>query len=472
MDIVLPQVYSVACHTDHVGPGSTFVAIKGMKDDGIRHIMKALQKGAASIVVDEHAQIDPSVLDEIKQYNATLIKLSNTRRALAQLSAKALDFPAKKLRIVGVTGTKGKTTTCFVLEHLFTAAGYKTALISSVYNKIDTTIFATSLTTPQPDYLHEFFDACIKAGVEVIVMEVAAQALSLDRVYGIDFDGVIFTNFDREHGEFYASLDDYFNAKCLIFDQLKPNAPIIVNADDQWCHRIIETKPGVKTFGFEDRHAFMTGAVIYDASQMLKLCLRDGLVVECPSLFGRFNAYNLFAGITLAHALGISFKQIQQSLKTFIGVPGRLQAHQLPNGARCFIDKAHNPSSYRAVLGTLRSMTDHLIVVFGAGGERDKEKRPMMGQIASELGDILILTSDDPRSEDPEIIIQEILAGITPEKRTTVFCTSDREYAIRKAYECSRSSSIIVLLGKGNDEYQMIGTTKLYFNEREILASL
>lgn len=472
MKPIIKSIYPVACHTDHVGLGSTFVAIKGMKDDGIHHIVHALHKGATSIVVDEKAEIPSAILDEITCRSVTLHKVSNTRRALAHLSAQALDFPAKKLRIVGVTGTKGKTTTSFLLEHIFSSAGYKTALISSVYNKIGTTLFDTSLTTPQPDYIHMFFDACVQTGVDVVIMEVAAQALSLDRVYGIDFDGVIFTNFDLEHSEFYPSLDDYFKAKCLIFAQTKPQAPRVVNGDDQWCQKISQLFLSITTCAFHDKHAD-TSADVIDTMKGVQIFLPlNDCMIECPILFGHFNAYNVLMASTLAKALGISYTQIQESLKTFLGVPGRLQMYTLPNGSRCCIDKAHNPSSYRAVLGTLRSMTNHLIVVFGAGGERDTIKRPIMGTIASEFADMVILTSDDPRSEDPEIIIQDILAGISQERCANVFQDIDREFAIKKAYEFSKPGSIIALLGKGDDEYQLIRGVKNHFSEREIIASL
>ncbi len=471
MVITLPSIFPVACHTDQIGPGSIFVAIKGMHDDGIAYIPLALQKGATTIVIEDDVHLLLDLMQLIKKYNAKLITVPNTRGALAELSAQAVNFPAKKLKIIGITGTKGKTTTSFLIEHLLAVAGYKTALLSSVYNKIENTIFKTSLTTPHPDYLHIFFDVCLKAGVEYVVMEVAAQALSLHRTEGIAFDAVFFTNFDLEHSEFYHSLDEYFAAKCLLFKQVKIGAPQIVNADDQWCQKIVEKYKDIQTVGFKNQQAMVQGILLQNNADGLKIRVATD-VYRCRALLGEFNAYNMLTAIALVQQLGISVKQIQNGLLSFTGVPGRLQMHALPKGARCFIDKAHNPSSYRAVLGALRQLTNHLIVVFGAGGDRDKTKRPLMGKIAAELCDVVIVTSDDPRSEDPATIIQDVLVGIPRKYQHKVIREIDREHAIKKAYELSRPDSIVALLGKGTDEYQLINGEKHYFSEREIIQTL
>jgi len=228
----LPTIYPVACHTDHVGPGSIFVAIQGFKQDGVRYIQQALEKGATEIVVQDDAELSDLPL------GVHAHKVSDTRKALAELSAQAAGYPAKKLKIIGVTGTKGKTTTVYLIEQVLKTAGYKTARLSTVNNAILDRENKAQLTTPQPDYLHQFFKRCVQEDVEYVVMEVAAQALSLHRVHGLQFDGVIFTNFSQEHGEFYDSMEDYFAAKCTIFEQINPGSPVLVNADDAWCRKI------------------------------------------------------------------------------------------------------------------------------------------------------------------------------------------------------------------------------------------
>lgn len=465
----LPYIYPVTCHTDHVGLGSTFVAIQGMKEDGINYIPLALKKGASRIVVEESASLHDDVLKIIEQHNAELIRVSNTRKALAQLSAETLGFPTKQLKIIGVTGTKGKTSTCFLLQHILQSAGYKTALLSTVYNKIDTTIFKTDLTTQHPDYLHVFFDQCVQSNVEFVVMEVAAQALSLDRINSIEFDGIIFTNFDLEHSEFYATMDDYFAAKCKIFEHAKSEAPICLNADDAWCKKI--SVKNASLFSLKDQQSHYFAIIKNNNCTGLQLTLDINDYV-CPKLFGEFNAYNILAASSLLKCLGVSSDALQEGLLSFFGIPGRMQMHQLPNGARAFIDNAHNPSSYKALLQTLKGLTSDLIVVFGCGGQRDKIKRPLMGKIAAQYCDTIILTSDNPRTENPADIVEDIFSGIEVQNHIKVIKELDRQQAIKKAYELSKSNSIIAILGKGHDEYQLINDIKYHFSEREILQSL
>ena len=230
--ITLPTLWPVSCHTNTIGKNSTFVAIKGQKQDGINFIPLALQKGATTIVAEHTADIPAEILKEIELAQAHLEFVPDARRALAFRAAKAWNYPAKKLKIIAITGTKGKTTTAWLLHHILDSAGNKAALLSSVKNKIGQQEFATELTTQHPDYLHAFFHACVNADMEYVVMEVAAQALSLHRTAGLEFDGIIFTNFAQAHGEFYNSVEEYYAAKVAIFKQVKAGVPMVINADD------------------------------------------------------------------------------------------------------------------------------------------------------------------------------------------------------------------------------------------------
>lgn len=448
--MILKKLYEtlpVACHTDFVQEGGTFVAIKGMSFDGISFIPTALERGATTLVIQKDALLTPEVELLIKQKKASIVRVEDTRLALAQLSAIAFKHPAKKLKFIAITGTKGKTTTTFLVEHLLKNAGYKTALLSTVKNRINNVEYATKLTTQQPDYLHAFFDQCVKEGVEWVVMEVAAQAFSLHRVHGITFDAGIFTNFSREHGEFYPSQDEYFSAKAQLLSYLKPGAPLILNQDDTKVAALGEKyKP---TFFFTSTHPY-----------------------TCPQLVGRFNAYNIAAATAAVSALGVKKSSIISALASFPGVAGRLDRIQLPNGATAFIDYAHNPASFQAVLSELRLLTNNLIVLFGAGGDRDPVRRPLMGDIASTIADYIVVTSDNPRSEDPAEIARQILVGIKPEQAHKVMVELDREAAIRKAYAHSKAGSIIALLGKGPDEYQIVKGVTTPFSERSILLAL
>ena len=404
-----------------------------------------------------------------------MTRAENPRRCLALRSARACGFPAQKLKIIGVTGTKGKTTTSYLLEHILAHAGYKTALSTTITSRILGSEFRSPLTTPQPDYLQLFLKLCVQSGVDIVVMEVSAQALSLFRIEGITLDGVIFTNFDHEHSEFYSDIHDYFDAKCQIFSKRKPGACAFINEDDVWVKTLIGAYAGIKTFGFSATDKTVRGHLVGDQHDHVAFNLYAQQIDQtlvCPSLIGRYNAYNCLASTSMALSLGVESSVIAQALNSFTRVPGRLERYLLPNGSLAFIDYAHNPSSYEAVLSLLSTFTNKLIVVFGAGGDRDKTKRPKMGAIAARYGHVLVLTSDNPRSEDPNNIADEVFAGIPQDARSKVIRELDRERAIRKAYEFADIGSIMVLLGKGPDEYQIIGTTHYPFSEAAILRSL
>lgn len=472
--LTMPTIFPVACHTDNIGAGSTFVAVKGQKEDGVTHIPRALERGATTIVVEHTAYLSPEILQLIQKSGALLQRVDNARAALAQLSAQAYGYPARQLKIVGVTGTKGKSSTVFMLEHILRKSGYSTALMSTVRNSINGVIFKTSLTTPHPDYVHAFLYQCVEQGVDYVVMEVAAQATSLHRVDGILFDAVLFTNFDREHGEFYATMDDYFAAKAQLFEQVKPGAPRIINLDDTWGKKLYSLYPQALTFGVQDNkvtyHARPLDITVHLSCEITHN--HDTCIARCPALFGAFNVYNVCAAVGLAHELGIPLAQAAEALEDFAGTPGRLERYILPNGAYGVIDYAHNPSSYQALLSSLRAITDDLIVVFGAGGDREAGKRPIMGGIVASFADFFVVTSDNPRTEKAEDIAHQICAGIPQEVHKNMIVELDREVAIKKAYEHSRKGSIIAILGKGPDEYQMIGAIKYPFSEKQILKSL
>lgn len=474
-EIVLPCLWPVTCHTDYVGKNSTFVAIKGNTFDGITYVPLALQKGARTIIAEHTADVSQEILDAIKAADANLKFVANARRALAIESAQAWGNPADKLKIIAITGTKGKTTTSWLLYHLLHNAGYKTALLSTVSNKIGNESFETQLTTQQPDYLHAFFHTCVKEKVDYVVMEVAAQALTLNRVDGLSFDGVIFTNFAQAHGEFYATEAEYADAKKGIVALAKPGAPLVINADDVVGSELLHKYMNAISFGIEKEHTRISGTIHSLSAQGITGVINaagQAVNFDCMALIGNFNFYNILAAYSMASRLGLSHEHIAAGLSTFVGVPGRLEKISLDNGAFCFIDYAHNPLSFKSVLPLLRSMTDHLIVVAGAGGDRDKAMRPVMAQLMAEHADRVFLTTDNPRSENPADIIAAMYSGITPDKKQIVECEIDREVAIKKAYNVSRTNSIIALLGKGPDEYQIYGTVKQPFSERKIIQSL
>lgn len=472
---MMPITYPVACHTDNVGPGSTFVAIKGYNIDGISFIPKAIELGASKIVVQSSSVLDQNIIDLINKKNIELVFVDDTRVALADLSAQAYGFPAKKLKIIGITGTKGKTTTTYLIDHILTNSGYKVARLSTVKNKILDSEFPAPLTTAQPDYLQAFLDLCVKNNVEYVVIEIAAQGLTLSRVKHINLDCAVFTNFSLEHSEFYSNIDDYFNAKILIFDQLKPAGIAILNADDE---RVVTIKSKLlhkfKTYTYGLNQADFIGKIDSTDQNFLsgQIVFKDKkFLINTQTLIGQFNFYNILAAVSSLYSLSINLDNIVKAISNFKTVPGRLEKIKLPNGAIGIIDYAHNPSSMEAVLKTLRALTDNLIIVFGTGGDRDKIKRPIMGDIAAQIADTVILTTDNPRSEEPVDIINQIKSGIKLDQADKVFIILDRKEAIEKAYELSGSGSIIALLGKGPDEYQIVKGQKIPFSEAQILRS-
>lgn len=483
--LILPDIYPVACHTNNIGPGSTFVAIAGTKQDGARYIAQALERGATCIVLDKNTVLTTAEEKLLAEYAGKIKVLSvdNTRKALAELSAQAHNYPARSLKVIGVTGTKGKSTTVFLLEHILKTAGYKTALLSTVKNRILTTDFPAPLTTAQPDYLHMFFNVCKQQNVDYVVLEVAAQALSLNRVAGLELAMGIFTNFSPEHAEFYSTQQEYLEAKLSLAQLVQSGAPVIINHDDsawEYIRKQYSATHKLYTFGLikQSTHkAHVTAQITRDTLAGLELLLRtqvstEKYVIKVPALVGAFNGYNILGAITSAQALGVNIQEIQKALESFTGVPGRLERYILANGATAFIDYAHNPTSYRAVLPMLRSLSKHMIVVFGAGGDRDKTMRPVMGALAAEYADVLVLTSDNPRSEDPADIIENIKQGIASEYYYKLYTELDREQAIYTAYKLSRAESMLVLLGKGPEEYQLIGDKRYFFSEACLLKDL
>ena len=478
MEISLPKIFKVSAHTDHIGKGSTFVAIKGTHANGANYIPLALEKGATTIVIEMDDVLDQNILKKIENSDVSIQRVKNARLALAQLSSQAYNYPAQKLQILGVTGTKGKTTTVHILEHILKKSGVKTALLSTVGNRIGNKKIEGSLTTPLPDYLHVFFDICLKNNINTVIMEVSAQALSLYRLTNITFDGIIFTNFDQEHAEFYTTLDDYFQAKCKIFDHVKPQAPVVINVDDQRLKKLLNKANTSISFSCNTKN---DNPASYKLKEF-KTNLRDGssgmishqqeTVKFSSPLIGEFNAYNILGTVSLLHQLGVSWDHILNGLKTFRNVPGRFHMLKLPNNAYACIDYAHTPSSFEAILSLLSTLTPDLIVIFGCGGDRDKIKRPKMGEIASRYAQRVYLTTDNPRSEKTSDIIHDIMQGVSSEYNNKIFIELDREKAILLAYQYSKPNTIIALLGKGPDEYQIIGNTKIPFSEHEILSSL
>ncbi|HLB40787.1 MAG TPA: UDP-N-acetylmuramoyl-L-alanyl-D-glutamate--2,6-diaminopimelate ligase [Candidatus Babeliales bacterium] len=493
---MLPQIWPVTCHTDYVGPNSTFVAIKGQQSDGLAYLPTALARGATKIVVAQESILTPEILAQLAAKAVELIRVANPRQALSNLSAAAWGYPAQKLKIIAVTGTKGKTTSAYCLKQLLSSLGHRTALLSGVQNIIDQQALPADLTTPQPDFLQMFLAQCVQAQIEYVVMEAAAQGFSLHRLDDVQFTAAIFTNLEQEHAEFYANLDDYFAAKCQLLNRLLPGAPVIFNYDNDWSRQALALAQAqglnARSFSLQAESALLVDYVIKlqqagtngleleflandcvqpgDRAQD-KLCPRvtdsAALVLRAPNLWGQFNAYNLAGVLACLAELGFDLTQLVVPVTSLIAAPGRLERYQLANGASAVIDYAHTPSSFKALLSLLRTLTPDLIVVFGASGDRDPFKRPLMGQIAAQLADCVIITTDNPRTEDATKIWQAVYAGVLPADQAKVRIEPDRALAIALAASLCQPQSIMAVLGKGPDEYQIFGREKTFFSDRQ-----
>lgn len=465
--ISIPRYWPVTQHTDRITNGSTFVVING-KRNGLDFVNEALSRGAKKIVVDQDVPL--LIQDVIKRHNATLIKVDDARKALADLSAQAWGNPQKKINIIGITGTKGKTTTTYLTRHILKHFGYKTAMLSGVKNYILDTEFDSELTTPHADYFYAFLKTCVKNSVEYLVMEVAAQGLSLHRVANTNFKVAVFTNLSQEHTEFYDTQEKYFEAKRKIFDQVEKNGINIVNIDDSWGKIISSELKECATVGCDESAKYKIHDLNTDFSG-LSFYLND-IKVETKNFIGKFNAYNISDAFAICKELKFATPGILDAIKSFESVPGRMEKYRMYNGALAIVDYAHTPSSYNEVLSTLKNLTKDLIVVFGCGGDRGADKRPIMGKIAAMYADKIILTTDNPRSEDPEKIIADIMANTTESEKEKFIIELDRKKAINSAYTLSLEGSIIVVLGKGPDEYQIIKGTKTYFSDKECIKEL
>jgi UDP-N-acetylmuramoyl-L-alanyl-D-glutamate--2,6-diaminopimelate ligase len=457
----LPDPLTLTTDSREAGPGSAFIAVRGTRDDGHRHLAEAFRRGASLAIVERAEGGGPQLV------------VADGRRAAIALARWWYREPARRLSLVGVTGTSGKTTTTLLIRHLLNGQGRAGSIgtlgaFDGHGGSVPST--AGSLTTPGPVDLQATLAGLVAAGVDRVAMETSSHSLDQGRLDGLTFDAAVFTNLSREHLDYHPTMDDYRRAKLKLRELLAPGGATIVNADDPaW--EALAGGPGVITFGQAgDAQLRVESIALRPTSSQFTVTGRFGsTVVELP-LPGAFNVANATAAAAAALGLGLELREIGARLASAPQVPGRMERlTEVP----CVVirDYAHKPDALERVLQTLRPITPgKLICLFGCGGDRDKGKRPIMGRIAGELADLVILASDNPRTEDPERIIEEIAAGIAPgaavERRT------DRREAIRHALGIARSGDTILLAGKGHESYQIVGTRYLPFGERAIVMEL
>ncbi|MBR5245113.1 MAG: UDP-N-acetylmuramoyl-L-alanyl-D-glutamate--2,6-diaminopimelate ligase [Clostridia bacterium] len=456
------EVSGVCFDSRKAAPGCAFVAVRGFATDGHRFIPAALEKGAGLIIAEEAPACDvPYVLVE------------NSRRVLAQVSANFYDHPEKKLRMIGVTGTNGKTTTTHLLKTVLEHAGHKCALIGTNGVKIGDTHIPGQRTTPESCDLFRLLDEMVQAGCSHVLMEVSSHSLVLDRVYGITFDVAAFTNLTQDHLDFHGDMEQYYQAKAILFDRCRVG---VVNRDDAYGHRLVQERPGkgmITCSMLEDEATLTAKNVLLkpDRVQFEAVCGSDIERVRL-GIPGRFSVYNALTVIGCALCLGLDLEEIAAGLACAEGVLGRAEVVPTDTDYTVVIDYAHTPDSMEKILRATRPGTPgRLIALFGAGGDRDATKRPIMGRVGAELADISVITSDNPRSEDPQSIIDQVMEGAKGQK-AQLHMVPDRREAIAFAMGMAKAGDTLLLLGKGHETYQEIGGVQLHLDEREEVARI
>ena len=459
------KVQNIRYDNRKIEQGDAFVCVKGFKVDGHSFIGDAIKKGAKTLIVQE----DVSVQEDI-----TIIKVRDTRKALAIMSSNYFGNPKDKLKIIGITGTNGKTTSAFIIKSILEKAGFMTGLIGTIANYIGNKKVDAVRTTPESYELHELFKNMVDAGVEYCVMEVSSHSLELDRVYGVQFEEGIFTNLTRDHLDFHKTFENYYNAKFKLFERSNHS---IINLDDPYgANRVKDieergVKTKVSTFSIEKESDFKAFEIkSHSNGSEFKVNL-EGIEEFSINIPGEYNIYNSLGCIICAYNLNIPMDKIKEGLSDVV-IPGRceLVAKEKNLPYSIIIDYAHTPDGLENILSTVKAFTkNRMISVFGCGGDRDKVKRPQMGKIGCELSDIAIITSDNPRSEEPMDIINDI---VKPLNYDNFVIEVNRKEAIRKAMNMALEGDVIVIAGKGHETYQILKDETIHFDEREVVYDI
>jgi len=460
------DVTAVVCDSRQVRPGALYVAVRGDKLDGAAFIDDALERGAVAVVGEANL---------VPKKEACYVRVPDAHRALAELSCAFNHSPADSLRMYGITGTNGKTTTAYLIRHILRSAGQPTGLITTVEYEIGVRSIPASRTTPEAPLLQSLLAQIRAAGCVNAVMEVSSHSLVQKRIIGIDYDCAIFTNLTRDHLDYHLNRDNYFAAKAILFKELgrgRKKATGVINMDDPRGAELVSMTTGAPVITYGIREAADVRAVDLrlgaDGAQF-RVVSPWGEAVINSRLMGRFNVSNVLAAVAACASGGLDLKQVAAAVPGMGSVPGRLQEVATNRDFQVFVDYAHTDDALENVLVTLREITrKRLLVVFGCGGNRDATKRPAMGAVAGRLADHSIITSDNPRKEDPARIIDDILKGVAKDASYDV--VPDRREAIRKAVGMARPGDVVLVAGKGHETFQEFANTTMPFDDRLVVA--
>ena len=459
------EITGVNIDSRKIKDGHLFVAMKGTQIDGHKFIGKAIESGAKAILCED--------MPQEKNDGVCYIQVASTEDAVGKVATLFFGDPSKHLKLVGVTGTNGKTTIATLLYNMFRKFGYKVGLLSTVCNYIDDREVPADHTTPDPIELNELLSEMVKAGCEYAFMECSSHAIHQKRIGGLKFAGGIFTNLTRDHLDYHKTFENYRNAKKAFFDGLPKTAFAITNTDDRNGMVMVQnTKATIKTYSTRQMADFRARIIeMHFAGMYLDI---DGHEVGVQFI-GKFNVSNLLAVYAAARMLGMQPEDILVAMSTLHSVSGRLEPIQSPDGFTAIVDYAHTPDALENVLNAIHEVLNgkgKVITVCGAGGNRDKGKRPLMAQEAVRQSDRVIITSDNPRFEDPQDIINDMIAGLNKEQMKKVITIVDRKEAIKTACMMAQKSDVILVAGKGHENYQEIKGVKHHFDDKEVLHEI
>ena len=458
------EITGITNDSRKVRPGYIFVAIKGHKADGHNFIKKSLENGAQAVVSEERFCLDQKIPQII---------VCNTRKALSYLSCCFYNNPSQKINVVGITGTNGKTTTAFLTKSIIEKAGYETGLIGTINYHIGKKIIPAQETTPESVELQRLIAEMVAAKMKFAVMEVSSHSTVQHRIEDINFKTAVFTNISAEHMDYHKTITNYLDAKIGLFKNLTRDSFAILNADDEFSKYFADkTSAKILWYGIKN-NADIKAEICRESTSntMIKLNY-SGTETDIKIPFmGLHNVYNTLASVASTISLGFELEVIKAGIETAPVIPGRLEAVPCKRGFRVVVDYAHTPHALETVLYALKNQVKgRILLVFGCGGDRDKEKRPMMGKVADENSDIFWITNDNPRSEDPISIIEDIKAGIKPGR--TFYNQTNRKKAIEEALAEAKSGDLVLIAGKGHERYQIIKDTRIPFDDREVVKEI
>ena len=457
------EVTSLAYDSRRVEKGSVFFAIAGEQTDGHLFIEDAVRRGVVAIVSE---RVPPA------GFGSKWVRVGKIRRALSEAARRFYDDPDVKLRVIGITGTNGKTTTAYLLNRILEAAGTRTGLLGTVEYRLGTRVIPASNTTPESLDLTAYFYELAAEGAGAAIMEVSSHALAQERVWGMHFSAAVFTNLTRDHLDYHHDFEHYFAAKQRLFEGLgiPPPELAVINVDDPWGRRLLDIpNPRQLTYGLESKADVGVKRYSQNLSGLsATLTTPQGQIEIESGLLGRANLKNILAATATAIGVGISTDQIQSGIRRLAAVSGRFEKVDEGQPFLVLVDYAHTDDALKNALEAARELTGkRLVVVFGCGGERDRTKRPLMGEVAGQLSDLAILTSDNPRSEDPILIMNDVLVGLQRTGRPYI-AEVDREAAIQKALAEAREGDLVLLAGKGHESYQVLKDKTVPFNDPEV----